>query len=74
MHEGRQYAGMRYTGGQGCWNGPARSAKVVFSCGLEHKLLSVVEPSKCEYEMEFQTPAACSKEQEDEEALKHDEL
>ena len=31
-------------------------------CGIEDKIVSVEEPSKCEYEMVFQTPMACSAE------------
>lgn len=53
------YNKMKYTGGQGCWNGPARSTLVRMSCGRENLLLSVSEPSRCEYEMEFKTPALC---------------
>lgn len=53
------YSAMKYSGGQSCWNGPARSALVRMSCGQENALLSVVEPSRCEYEMEFKTPALC---------------
>jgi len=54
------YRAMKYEGGQSCWNGPARSALVRMSCGQSNELLSVVEPSRCEYEMEFKTPALCS--------------
>ncbi|XP_066936364.1 glucosidase 2 subunit beta-like isoform X2 [Clytia hemisphaerica] len=54
------YNAMKYTGGTGCWNGPARSTLVKLSCGRENNLLSSVEPSRCEYEMEFKTPAMCT--------------
>eukprot|EP00111_Clytia_hemisphaerica_P019852 TCONS_00058531-protein len=54
------YNAMKYTGGTGCWNGPARSTLVKLSCGRENHLLSSVEPSRCEYEMEFKTPAMCT--------------
>ena len=75
VHEGGEensYTGMMYSGGQQCWNGPARSTKVIFRCGLENKLLSVSEPNKCEYEMVFETPASCSDHLNGQ--LKHDEL
>ena len=77
VHEGsdqetNSYTGMMYSGGQQCWNGPARSTKVIFRCGLENKLLSVTEPNKCEYEMVFETPASCSEQLSAQ--LSHDEL
>ncbi|XP_047146353.1 glucosidase 2 subunit beta isoform X4 [Hydra vulgaris] len=56
-----KYSTMLYKDGAGCWNGPARSTKVSLSCGAESKLLAVSEPSRCEYAMEFQTPALCTK-------------
>jgi len=59
--DGNKYSSMKYENGQGCWNGPSRSALIRLSCGKENSLLSVVEPSRCEYEMEFKTPALCVK-------------
>lgn len=53
------YSRQKYDGGIQCWNGPARSAVVNVVCGVEDKLTSVVEPSKCEYVFDFQSPAAC---------------
>jgi protein kinase C substrate 80K-H len=57
--EENRYAQMKFTGGAQCWNGPQRSATVVLHCGTENQLTSVSEPSRCEYEMHFITPAAC---------------
>lgn len=56
---------MRFENGQGCWNGPARSAQVSLSCGpppadgAVARVLSVDEPSKCVYAIKVSTPAAC---------------
>ncbi|XP_075975886.1 glucosidase 2 subunit beta [Anticarsia gemmatalis] len=54
-----RYSVMKYINGIACWNGPSRMTIVQISCGLETKLLSVTEPYRCEYKMEFTTPAAC---------------
>jgi len=51
---------MKFTGGQTCWNGPARSANVKMVCGKEVEILSVDEPSTCVYDMVMTTPAMCS--------------
>lgn len=53
------YSRQRYDGGNQCWNGPTRSALVNIECGVEDGIISVSEPSKCEYVFEFITPAAC---------------
>ncbi|KAJ3151618.1 hypothetical protein HDU86_006037 [Geranomyces michiganensis] len=50
---------MMYEDGDRCWNGPARSVEVTVECGLETKLLSVVEMSKCEYDARLVSPAVC---------------
>ena len=55
------YLLMKYENGQGCWNGPNRSAKVVLSCGVEDALTAVSEPSRCEYDFRLTTPAVCEK-------------
>jgi len=54
-----KYNVMKFTGGQQCWNGPARSSIVYLHCGSENVLTAVSEPNKCEYEMHFTTPAIC---------------
>jgi len=63
------YTTMKFTGGQQCWNGPSRSATIHLHCGTENTVTAVSEPNRCEYEMHFTTPAACSKP-----APPHDEL
>jgi protein kinase C substrate 80K-H len=50
---------MRYTNGEKCWNGPSRSAIVTLRCGVEETITTANEPSRCEYAMEFLTPAMC---------------
>lgn len=70
---GAKYTKMKYDRGITCWNGPARSTIVTLSCGTENKLISVTEPSRCEYAMEFSTPALCNP-STTESADKHDEL
>ena len=60
----KRYFIMKYENGEKCWNGPSRSATITLKCGLEDTLLSASEPNRCEYAMEFSTPAVC-------EPLKH---
>ncbi|XP_046904755.1 LOW QUALITY PROTEIN: glucosidase 2 subunit beta-like [Hypomesus transpacificus] len=54
-----QYCQMRYESGELCWQGPTRNTMVTLTCGTETALRSVREPSKCQYVMDLQTPAAC---------------
>ncbi|KAL0099944.1 hypothetical protein PUN28_019993 [Cardiocondyla obscurior] len=70
---GAKYTKMKYDRGLTCWNGPARSTIVTLSCGIENKLTAVTEPNRCEYAMEFSTPALCNP-NTIEPADKHDEL
>ena len=55
-----KYTKAKYDRGLTCWNGPARSTIVTLKCGTKDALLSVSEPSRCEYAMEFTTPAVCN--------------
>ena len=55
-----KHSRMKFSGGQTCWNGPARSTEVFLHCGAENVLSAVSEPNRCEYEMHFSTPAVCS--------------
>ncbi|QSS62721.1 vacuolar sorting-associated protein [Histoplasma capsulatum] len=50
---------LEYTNGQTCWNGPARSTKIVLECGEQNEILKVTEDEKCVYSMFVTTPAAC---------------
>lgn len=70
--EEQKYSKMKYDRGLACWNGPERSTTVTLICGKENKLISVTEPSRCEYAMEFATPALCKLIAES--ADTHDEL
>ncbi|XP_067829171.1 glucosidase 2 subunit beta [Heptranchias perlo] len=71
--ESNKFSVMKYEHGTGCWQGPNRSTLVKLSCGKETAVLSTSEPSRCEYLMEFSTPALCQ-EVMDEEGSDHDEL
>ncbi|XP_041867711.1 glucosidase 2 subunit beta [Melanotaenia boesemani] len=57
--EDNVYALMKYEHGTGCWQGPNRSTTVKLTCGKETVVTSTSEPSRCEYLMEFTTPAVC---------------
>ncbi|XP_070563708.1 glucosidase 2 subunit beta-like [Ptychodera flava] len=74
--DGRKYSRMKYGGGEKCWNGPDRSTEVILMCGLENKVTKASEPNRCEYELEFTTPALCNKmiDPNSDNTDKHDEL
>lgn len=57
--ESDKYDAMKYENGQGCWNGPSRTCHVILHCGAENALIGASEPSRCEYQFEFTTPARC---------------
>jgi len=50
---------MMWTDGQGCWNGPKRSATVYVTCGSETKLISADEPDTCRYVFEMESHIGC---------------
>ncbi|KAM8793862.1 glucosidase 2 subunit beta [Eudromia elegans] len=57
--EGERFSTMRYEQGTGCWQGPSRSTTVRLACGTRTAVTATAEPSRCEYLMELETPAAC---------------
>uniref|UniRef100_A0A8C7XSF3 Glucosidase 2 subunit beta n=1 Tax=Oryzias sinensis TaxID=183150 RepID=A0A8C7XSF3_9TELE len=61
--EDNVYSVMKYEHGTGCWQGPNRSTTVKLTCGKETVVTSTSEPSRCEYLMEFTTPAVCQEPQ-----------
>lgn len=50
---------MRYENGQHCWNGPARSTRLVLACSENDEIWKVSESEKCVYRMEVGSPAVC---------------
>lgn len=48
-----------FADGEGCWEGPARSARVELRCGAQTELMAVDEDGKCRYSMLMRTPFAC---------------
>ncbi|MGH0129311.1 UNVERIFIED_CONTAM: hypothetical protein FKN15_001941 [Acipenser sinensis] len=71
--EDDKYSVMKYEQGTGCWQGPNRSTTVKLTCGTETAVVSSSEPSRCEYQVEFTTPAVCQ-EPKDLDPGSHDEL
>lgn len=71
--DNNKYIVMKYEHGTGCWQGPSRSTTVKMTCGKETAVLSTSEPSRCEYLMEFTTPAVCQDPPSDS-PLPHDEF
>ncbi|GAB4821655.1 hypothetical protein N2152v2_008701 [Parachlorella kessleri] len=60
---GPNHSSFKFTKGQTCWQGPARSIEVALHCGDREELTHVEEPSRCEYHAELSTPAACHAQQ-----------
>ncbi|KAJ3192275.1 hypothetical protein HK101_006804 [Irineochytrium annulatum] len=57
-----KYRYLMFENGAHCWNGPARSVEVELECGVENKILSIVEPNKCEYAAKATSPIVCEDE------------
>ncbi|KAI1951942.1 hypothetical protein LOZ57_001355 [Ophidiomyces ophidiicola] len=55
----REKMALEFTNGQTCWNGPARSTKVILDCGENDEILKITEDEKCVYSMYVTTSAAC---------------
>jgi hypothetical protein len=51
---------MHFKNGQKCYDGPEREVTVIAECGATTSILTVEENGKCLYEIQIQTPAACS--------------
>lgn len=60
-----RYTEMIYSSGDMCWNGPARSTRVILECGLHTVIQSMEEQKKCSYVMRVETPLACRDRQRD---------
>lgn len=73
--QSNKYQKMLFDGGAQCWNGPARSVAINVKCGTTNEVTAASEPSRCEYELDFLTPAFCAHNQyiEDHEHI-HSEL
>ncbi|KAL3822826.1 hypothetical protein ACHAXA_011463 [Cyclostephanos tholiformis] len=53
---------LKWEGGAKCWNGPARSAEVMVTCGDDTRLLTANEPETCRYVFTMESPIACDDE------------
>jgi hypothetical protein len=51
-----------YFGGEKCWKGGYRSAKMVYVCDSEDRIKFFYENGLCSYEIVFGTPSFCSPE------------
>lgn len=58
------YDSQMYTDGQVCANGIIRSADVVYKCGRDTMIESVIEIDVCNYRLQVSTPLGCTKEME----------
>jgi len=50
---------LKWGGGTKCWNGPARSAEVLVTCGADTKFLTADEPETCRYVFTMASPIGC---------------
>ncbi|POM73854.1 Vacuolar protein sorting-associated protein 8, partial [Phytophthora palmivora] len=53
-----------YNHGEPCANGQERQVRVELSCSATNRIVSVEEREMCEYEIRFETPAACGEAEE----------
>ncbi|XP_078347967.1 N-acetylglucosamine-1-phosphotransferase subunit gamma-like [Oculina patagonica] len=53
------FEGMLFANGDMCPGEKPRQTKVLLRCGDHNKVMSVVEPNICHYELRFETPLAC---------------
>jgi len=51
---------IKFSDGDVCWQGPARTLEARLSCGAEPEILEITEPSQCVYKAEVVHPSACS--------------
>jgi len=65
---------MTFTGGQKCYNGPKRNAKVTLVCGETNKLMDVDESTICSYVFKMETPAMCGEYYKAEKQITEDEI
>lgn len=49
-----------YNGGTRCWNGIERRLIAKFECGKKEEIVSIIEPSTCQYEAVVKSPCFCS--------------
>ncbi|EEY56482.1 glucosidase 2 subunit beta-like protein [Phytophthora infestans T30-4] len=54
-----------YNHGEPCANGQERHTRVQLSCSDQNRVVSVEEREMCQYEIRFETPAACERTEED---------
>lgn len=57
--EDNQFVAWNMVEGSSCGTDRFRSTKVVLHCGASPELKSVIEPEKCRYLAEFETPEVC---------------
>jgi len=50
---------LKFSAGDSCWSGPSRSLALSLRCGEKDELVSIDEPSRCEYVGVARTPVAC---------------
>ena len=53
---------VEYVGGVTCWNGIQRKLVVEFSCGEKEEIVSLSEPSTCNYHATMKSPCFCTDE------------